>query len=61
MQIGVDIEDSNRFELRSQALLNKIFTCKILHAAVLIKRRRVCFSPNYHHKLYTFSQIGCIL
>lgn len=26
MQIGVDIEDSNRFELRSQGLLNKIFT-----------------------------------
>ena len=26
MQIGVDIEDSTRFEYRSQNLLNKIFT-----------------------------------
>ena len=26
MQIGVDIEDSNRFEYRSQQLLDKIFT-----------------------------------
>ena len=26
MQIGVDIEDSNRFEYRSQSLLDKIFT-----------------------------------